>query len=194
MFGFGNKKKEEEEAAEKAKQEQISQAMRSMSDQLAEKGKTIADLEDSLEAAHKDAAAKTEAEKALMQARAELAKMKGEAARAKADAAAKAAVAAKVEAKPAPAVTLGGAAVAAPAAGGLAAGTTAYVRKTGGKNLRLRDNHGLDTNAFAGLPPGTSMTILEGPVDDDGYIWYRIRVSDGREGWVAGNELVTTPE
>jgi hypothetical protein len=38
------------------------------------------------------------------------------------------------------------------------------------------------------------MTLLEGPVQDDGYPWWRIRTVDGREGWVAGTELVTSPE
>jgi hypothetical protein len=215
MFGFGKDKKKEE--AETAKEEQVSQAMRSMSDQLAQKGKEISELEDQLDDAKKDAAAKAQAEKELAAARAELARMKAETARAQAQAqaataaAAKAqaeAAAAKLEAKPAPSTVLGGAAsapaasapaatpAAAPAAapGVLAPGVSAWVRKTGGKNLRLRDKPGLESNAFAGLPPGTQMTILEGPIQDDGYPWWRIRVSDGREGWVAGTELVTSPE
>jgi predicted RNase H-like nuclease (RuvC/YqgF family) len=206
MFGFGNKKKEEEE---KAKAEQTAQAMRSMSDQLAAKGKEIAELEDQLDDVKKDAAAGESARKALAAAQAELAKLKMEAARAKAEAA-KAKADAIAEAStptetpgvtrigPAKsATTLGGGAeeeAPAPAQGGLAAGVTAYVRQTGGKNLRLRNGPGLDTVAFAGLPPGTSMTLLEGPVEDDGYPWWRIRTVDGKEGWVAGTELVTTPE
>lgn len=201
-MGFGNKKKKEEEEAAKAQAEKTAQAMRNMSDQLADKGKQIADLEDQLDDAKKDAADKAAAEKALAEAKAELAKLKIEAAKAKAAAAAEAtaAKAAATKAAEAPAATpipastpLGGA-PAAPAAGGLAAGVTAYVRQTGGKNLRLRNGPGLDTNAFAGLPPGTSMTLLEGPVHDDGYPWWRIRTVDGKEGWVAGTELVTQPE
>jgi alanyl-tRNA synthetase len=195
---FGGNKKKEEEAKAKAQAEQTAQAMRNMSDQLAEKGKQIADLEDKLDAAEKDAAAKAQAEKALADAKAELAKMKMEAAKAKAAEAAAAAASAKAAAAPAPAptpaATPAAAPAAAPAAGGLAVGVTAYVRQTGGKNLRLRNGPGLDTNAFAGLPPGTSMTLLEGPVQDDGYPWWRIRTVDGQEGWVAGTELVTSPE
>jgi len=211
MFGFGNKKKEEEEKAEKAQAEKTAQAMRSMSDQLAQKGKEIGDLEDKLDAAKKDVAAGDHAEKALADARAELAKLKIEAAKAKAEAARVATAAAAAahaststaipgagklgSATPAaPAGTVLGSAPEAPAAGGLAAGVTAYVQKAGGKNLRLRDKPGLDSNAFAGLAPGTSMTLLDGPVQDDGYPWWHIRTSDGREGWVAGTELVTTPQ
>ncbi len=211
MFGFGNKKKEEEEKAEKAQAEKTAQAMRSMSDQLAQKGKEIGDLEDKLDAAKKDAASGDHAEKALADARAELAKLKIEAAKAKAEAAkvATAAAAAAHSSTPtaipgagklgsatpaAPAGTVLGSAPEARAAGGLAAGVTAYVQNAGGKNLRLRDKPGLDSNAFDGLAPGTSMTLLEGPVQDDGYPWWHIRTSDGREGWVAGTELVTTPQ
>ena len=211
MFGFGNKKKEEEEKAEKAQAEKTAQAMRSMSDQLAQKGKEIGDLEDKLDAAKKDAASGDHAEKALADARAELAKLKIEAAKAKAEAAkvATAAAAAAHSSTPtaipgagklgsatpaAPAGTVLGSAPEARAPGGLAAGVTAYVQNAGGKNLRLRDKPGLDSNAFDGLAPGTSMTLLEGPVQDDGYPWWHIRTSDGREGWVAGTELVTTPQ
>ncbi|NTU82509.1 MAG: SH3 domain-containing protein [Chloroflexales bacterium] len=200
MFGFGKDKKKEEE--EKAKQEQISQAMRQMSDQIAAKGKEVADLEKQLETAKKDAAQGDAAEKALAETQAKVREMQAEMAKLQiqaqaaqaraAKAAAEAASAAKaaVTPAPAPAATLSS----APAAGGLAAGVTAWVQKAGGKNLRLRDKPGLESNAFDGLAPGTQMTLLEGPIQDDGYPWWRIRTADGREGWVAGTELVTTPQ
>lgn len=85
-------------------------------------------------------------------------------------------------------------AAAAPAAGGLQIGGVAYVQKAGGKNLRLRSAPGLDLTVLDGLPPGTKLTLLAGPQEKDGYPWWHIRTSDGREGWVAGTELVTTPE
>jgi hypothetical protein len=89
----------------------------------------------------------------------------------------------------------GAAAVAAPAAaGGLALGVTAYVQKAGGKNLRLHDTAGLEGHVSDSLHPGTQLTLLIGPVERDGYPWWRIRTADGREGWVAGTELVTHPE
>jgi alanyl-tRNA synthetase len=208
MLGFGKnkKKEEEEEKAEKARAEQTAQAMRSMSDQLAEKGKEIADLEKQLEAAKKEATSGDTAEKALAQAQtkmrqmqAEMAKMQAEAAKAKAEAVKAASTptgtpgVTKIGPATPASTSLGGAAE-APAAGGLAVGVTAFVRQTGGKNLRLRNGPGLDTNAFDGLAPGTSMTLLEGPLQKDNYPWWRIRTIDGREGWVAGTELVTTPE
>lgn len=89
-----------------------------------------------------------------------------------------------------------GAAVAGMAVGkaGMAAGATAWVQKAGGKSLRRRSAPGLNSTVQDGLAPGTELTLLEGPVAADGYNWWRIRAADGREGWVAGEELVTSPE
>lgn len=89
-----------------------------------------------------------------------------------------------------------GAAVAELASGkpGLAVGATAWVQQAGGKNLRRRSAPGLNSQVHDGLAPGTQLTLLEGPVAADGYHWWRIRAADGREGWVAGEELVTAPE
>ncbi|MGQ9612410.1 MAG: SH3 domain-containing protein [Chloroflexus sp.] len=83
---------------------------------------------------------------------------------------------------------------ATPTTGGLQVGGVAYVQKAGGKNLRLRSAPGLDSTVLDGLPLGTQLTLLAGPQEKDGYPWWQIRTSDGREGWVAGTELVTSPE
>ncbi|MEI8308057.1 MAG: SH3 domain-containing protein [Chloroflexales bacterium] len=91
-----------------------------------------------------------------------------------------------------PAITHGEAAPAA--TGGLTLGATAYVQKAGGQNLRLHDLAGLESHVSDSLHPGTQLTLLIGPVQRDGYPWWRIRTADGREGWVAGTELVTHPE
>jgi uncharacterized coiled-coil protein SlyX len=78
--------------------------------------------------------------------------------------------------------------------GGLQVGMTAYVQKAGGKNLRLRSAPGLNSEVLGSLAPGTQLSLLAGPTTDDGYQWWQIRAADGREGWVAGSELVTAPE
>lgn len=85
---------------------------------------------------------------------------------------------------------------AAPAAApGLQAGATAYVAQAGGLPLRLRSRPGLNKDTVLDrLPPGTSMTLLDGPQDADGHSWWHIRTGDGREGWVAGEDLRTRPE
>jgi hypothetical protein len=38
------------------------------------------------------------------------------------------------------------------------------------------------------------MTLRAGPQQEDGYSWWNVRVEDGREGWVAGNDLRTQPD
>jgi hypothetical protein len=84
---------------------------------------------------------------------------------------------------------------AAPAApGSLAIGGTAYVTRAGGMALRLRTGAGLNSDIAGRLQPGTEMKLLEGPRQADNHAWWRIRTTDGREGWVAGEELRTQPD
>jgi uncharacterized protein YgiM (DUF1202 family) len=81
-----------------------------------------------------------------------------------------------------------------PATGGLAAGATAYVTRAGGLALRLRSGPSLNDSVKGSLPPGTQMTLLDGPRQADGHGWWHIRTADGREGWVAGEDLRTQPD
>jgi hypothetical protein len=67
------------------------------------------------------------------------------------------------------------------------------VQKAGGKNLRCRSASSLNPQVYDGLAPDLQQTLLEGPVAANGYHWWRIRAADGREGWVSGEELVTSP-
>lgn len=80
------------------------------------------------------------------------------------------------------------------AAGGLSTGSTAYVTRAGGLPLRLRSGGGLNHSVVGRLDPGTSMTLLSGPEHADGHAWWHIRTSDGREGWVAGEDLRSQPD
>jgi hypothetical protein len=81
-----------------------------------------------------------------------------------------------------------------PAPGGLAPGATAYVTRAGGLPLRLRSGPSLNDSILGRLQPGTSMTLQEGPRQADGHAWWHIRTPDGREGWVAGEDLRTQPD
>jgi hypothetical protein len=87
-------------------------------------------------------------------------------------------------------------ATAAPAAGapGLAVGGSAWVTRAGGLPLRLRSGAGLGHDVLDRLPPGTQMTLLDGPQQADNYAWWHIRTADGREGWVAGQDLRAQPD
>ena len=78
--------------------------------------------------------------------------------------------------------------------GGLAVGASAWVTRAGGLPLRLRAGPSLEEHVADRLQPGTQMTLLDGPRQADGHAWWHIRTTDGREGWVAGEELRTQPD
>lgn len=80
------------------------------------------------------------------------------------------------------------------ASGGLAVGASAWVTREGGLPLRLRSGPGLQNSVLGQLQPGTKLALLAGPQPEDGYSWWHIRAEDGREGWVAGNDLRTQPD
>lgn len=207
MFGFGKDKDKDDDKEEQAK---LGKTIANLSDQVGglqqqvnAKNKQIEDLmkqaqEAQSKAASGGAAAKASEEtqrqsemllkdaqaqmRALEKQIADLAKAKNEA---------EAAAAAAQQAATQPAAVLGTMGAAAAATGDLAVGTTAWVHNDEGKTLRRRSAAGLEASVLDGLAVGTQLTLLEGPITDDGYTWWRIRTSDGREGWVAGEGLVT---
>jgi uncharacterized protein YhaN len=77
---------------------------------------------------------------------------------------------------------------------GLAAGASAWVTRAGGLPLRLRSGPSLSESVLDRLQPGTQMTLQDGPRDADGHAWWHIRSADGKEGWVAGEDLRTQPD
>lgn len=76
----------------------------------------------------------------------------------------------------------------------LSVGGKAWVTRKNGRSLRLRTAAGLNTRVITSLPVGTEVTLLEGPQALDGYNWWRVQTLGGREGWVAGEELITQPD
>lgn len=64
----------------------------------------------------------------------------------------------------------------------------AIVEGTSGNGLTLRDNPG--GAEITVLPDGSVLTVLEDePVDSGGFIWRRVRMVGGEEGWVAEDFL-----
>lgn len=72
----------------------------------------------------------------------------------------------------------------APAPAGLAPGARARVTNLGGAALRARTAPGLSSPVTARIPEGREVTVLEGPVEADGYVWWRVEAAEGA-GWVA---------
>lgn len=73
---------------------------------------------------------------------------------------------------------------AAPSPDSLAIGARARVTNLGGAALRARAAPGLSSPVTARIPEGREVTVLEGPVEADGYVWWRVEAAEGA-GWVA---------
>ena len=58
-----------------------------------------------------------------------------------------------------------------------------YTITEAGAFLNLRTGHSLDEQILKKLPAGELIMVLEGPVDAEGYYWWKIRTQDGTEGW-----------
>jgi hypothetical protein len=58
-----------------------------------------------------------------------------------------------------------------------------YLITEAGVDLNLRDTASLNGVILKKLQPGSIVTILEGPVQVDGYPWWKMRTSDSLEGW-----------
>ncbi|MCX7791753.1 MAG: SH3 domain-containing protein [Chloroflexaceae bacterium] len=67
---------------------------------------------------------------------------------------------------------------------GLAVGARARVINLGGAPLRARAAPGLSSPVTARIPEGREVTVLEGPIEADGYVWWRVEAAEGA-GWVA---------
>lgn len=67
----------------------------------------------------------------------------------------------------------------------LAVGDSAQVNVTGGENLRLRNAPTLESNAaiLALMPNGSTVTLLEGPLQSEGFTWWRVRTESELVGW-----------
>lgn len=68
-------------------------------------------------------------------------------------------------------------------------GYYATVVDTGGVGVTLRNGPSTRTVRVQIVPEGSRVFVLEGPTDADSYLWWRIRLQDGTEGWVVGDFL-----
>jgi predicted RNase H-like nuclease (RuvC/YqgF family) len=200
LGGLFNKDKDKDEEEKR----QMVEGMQSMSDQILALSKQLADrnaeierLQKATSGAKSDASALQVAQKQVADLQGQLHELQRKLAEDKATQEANAAVADRIrkQQESARAKATTAAPAAAPAAsGGIAVGGTAYVTRAGGMPLRLRSGGGLSHKVVDKLPPGTQMTLLDGPHQADNHAWWHIRTTDGREGWVAGEELRSQPD
>ncbi|HEX8684510.1 MAG TPA: SH3 domain-containing protein [Ardenticatenaceae bacterium] len=76
-----------------------------------------------------------------------------------------------------------------PPSGVLAVGATALVTNTGVNGLNMRTGSGTSFEIAQILQDGTTITLAEGPVEGDGFTWWKIRLEDGTEGWAVQDYL-----
>jgi hypothetical protein len=56
---------------------------------------------------------------------------------------------------------------------------------TPGENLRLRENAGFDSRPVGTLGRGDIVTVIDGPICADGYLWWQVLAADGVTAWAA---------
>lgn len=69
------------------------------------------------------------------------------------------------------------------------AGYYATVADTGGVGVTLRNGPSTRNVRVMVVSEGARVYVLEGPTDADSYLWWRIRLEDGTEGWAVGDFL-----
>ena len=65
----------------------------------------------------------------------------------------------------------------------LVIGGQAIINTSSGETLNMREDTGTEFEIVEQLPAGTLVTILEGPVPGETYVWWKIRTPSGAEGW-----------
>ena len=53
--------------------------------------------------------------------------------------------------------------------------------------LNVRDDSSINGEVLLQIATGDGATVLDGPVEADGYFWYQVELADGTAGWVAAD-------
>lgn len=69
-------------------------------------------------------------------------------------------------------------------------GFFAQVANTDGIGVNFRSGTGRSNELIAVLEEGTVALVLEGPVEDDGFVWWRIELEDGTQGWLVEQFII----
>lgn len=73
--------------------------------------------------------------------------------------------------------------------GGLKVGSVAVVSETGSSGLNMRTEASVSSQHIRTLREGTVVQVLDGPIRDDQYVWWKVRDDSGNTGWVVGRYL-----
>jgi uncharacterized protein YgiM (DUF1202 family) len=68
------------------------------------------------------------------------------------------------------------------------------VQGTLGGGLNIREQPTTNSKTVTSAKEGTTMVVLDGPKEADGYVWWLVRTPEEDEGWAAANWLVLKTE
>ena len=71
----------------------------------------------------------------------------------------------------------------------IAPGASVVVKGTGGAGLNVREEPSKQARIVVSAKEGTKLTVLEGPEEAGGYVWWKLQTQDGKEGWGASEWL-----
>ena len=71
----------------------------------------------------------------------------------------------------------------------IAQDATVTVQGTGKAGLNLRKKAAKSAGIIVTMPEGTELTVVGGPEQADGLVWWKLRTADGKEGWGAADYL-----
>jgi hypothetical protein len=72
----------------------------------------------------------------------------------------------------------------------LTVGFYAEVANTEGTGVRVRGGPSVNNISLVVVPDGITVLVLDGPIENDGVLWWQLQLDDGTEGWAAGDFLI----
>lgn len=69
-------------------------------------------------------------------------------------------------------------------------GATVVVKGTGARGLNLRAQPTTQSERVATVNENAELTVIVGPQEADGFVWWQVETADGKQGWGAADWLV----
>jgi hypothetical protein len=75
----------------------------------------------------------------------------------------------------------------------IAPGATVTVTGVGVEGLNVRASATITAEILETVDEGTTLLVLSGPKESDGYTWWQVRTPAGTEGWAVADYMVLKP-
>jgi Bacterial SH3 domain len=75
----------------------------------------------------------------------------------------------------------------------IAIGAPVLVQGTGTAGLNLRAQPSTAAAVVITVKEGNPLTVIDGPQEGDGLVWWKLRTADGKEGWGAAKYVALKP-